>query len=90
MEELISVSLGLDRDNEKRQAAYRVLFRPELEREALTDIRLALNQGQPLGSGRFLDQVERMVGRRCEVRPRGRPRKQDVPDKAAAQQILGI
>ncbi len=70
-----AVYLGIDRNNEKRQAAYRALFRSELEHEALADIRLALNQEQPLGSGHFLDQVERMVGRRCEVRPRGRPRK---------------
>ena len=67
--------LGLASDAIERQAAYRALFRSELDHEALSDIRLALNQGQPLGKGRFLDQVERMVGRRCEVRPRGRPRK---------------
>ena len=67
--------LRLASDALERQAAYRALFRTELDHEALSDIRLALNQGQPLGKGRFLDQVERMVGRRCEVRPRGRPRK---------------
>ncbi len=74
------VYLALGADAEARQALYRSLFRSELEQEALADIRLALNQGQPLGSGRFLDQVERMVGRRCEVRQRGRPRKCDVPE----------
>lgn len=67
--------LDLDAGAVERQAAYRALFRSELDHEALSDIRLALNQGQPLGKGRFLDQVERIVGRRCEVRPRGRPRK---------------
>jgi len=40
--------LGLDKDAQERQAVYRALFRPELEQEALADIRLALNQGQPL------------------------------------------
>lgn len=78
--------LGLDKDAQDRQAVYRALFRPELEQEALADIRLALNQGQPLGNGRFLDQVERMLGRRCEVRPRGRPRKSDTSMKPAGQQ----
>ena len=74
-----------------RQAAYRALFRPELENEALADIRLALNQGQPLGKGRFLDQVEQMTGRRCEVRPRGRPRKREFLESSAdAQQALAI
>ena len=62
------------------------MFRSELDHEALGDIRLALNQGQPLGKARFLDQVERMVGRRCEVRPRGRPRKCETPDEPAAVQ----
>jgi putative transposase len=78
--------LGLDRDNEERQAAYRALFRTELEQESLSEIRLALNQGQPLGNGRFLDQIERMVGRRCEVRPRGRPRKMGAAITRAEQQ----
>lgn len=85
------VYLGLDRDNEEQQAAYRALFSQELEREALADIRLALNQGQPLGSARFLDQVERMAGRRCEVRPRGRPRKRELLESNAdEQQALAI
>jgi len=77
---------ALDNDAVKRQAAYRALFRSELDHEALADIRLALNQGQPLGKGRFLDQVENMLGRRCEVRPRGRPRRQQEPCDQQAQQ----
>jgi putative transposase len=80
------VYLGLDEDKDQRQAAYRALFQPGLENEVLTDIRLALNQGQPLGKGRFLEQVERMVGRRCEVRPRGRPRKRELLDSCAGEQ----
>ena len=73
--------LALDGDPANRQAVYRSLFRSELEHEALADIRLVLNQGQPLGKGRFVDQVERMSGRRCEVRPRGRPRKTKDPSE---------
>jgi putative transposase len=83
--------LGLDEDAQERQAAYRALFRPELDHEALADIRLALNQGQPLGKGRFIDQVENMLGRRCEVRPRGRPRKlKDPSESKGHQQALPI
>lgn len=74
--------LALDGDPLNRQAMYRFLFRSELEQEALADIRLALEQGQPLGKGRFIDQLERMIGRRCEVRPRGRPRKMVLLDEA--------
>jgi putative transposase len=51
------------------------MFRPELDEDAIGDIRLALNQGQPLGDSRFLDSIEKATGQRREVRPRGRPRK---------------
>ena len=78
--------LALDGDAANRQAVYRFLFRSELDREAVADIRLALEQGQPLGKGRFLDQIERMIGRRCEVRPRGRPRKMALPDEMQQKQ----
>ena len=81
-----AVYLALDADPDVRRSAYRALFRSELDHEALEDIRLALNQGQPLGKGRFLDQVERMVGRRCETRPRGRPRKRETSDELEAIQ----
>ncbi|MCE2989753.1 MAG: hypothetical protein LW838_06355, partial [Nitrosomonadaceae bacterium] len=57
-----------------RQAAYRALFRAELDADAIDDIRLALNQNQPVGSNRFHAQIERKLGERREARPRGRPR----------------
>jgi putative transposase len=67
------VFLALDRDGAERQAAYRALFRSELDEEALADIRLALSQGQPLGHGRFGDQICAATGiRRTQKRP-GRP-----------------
>ncbi|MDD5330927.1 MAG: transposase [Sulfuricella sp.] len=44
-------SLGLD--DESRRAAYRALFRSQLDDEAIGDIRLAIAQGQPLGNERF-------------------------------------
>ena len=80
------VYLALGTDAGARQAAYRSLLRSELDHEALADIHLALNQGQPLGKGKFLEQVERVVGRRCEVRPRGTPRKGETSDEPAAIQ----
>lgn len=67
------VFLTLDRDGVERQAAYRALFRSELDDEALADIRLALSQGQPLGQGRFGEQICVATGiRRTQKRP-GRP-----------------
>jgi putative transposase len=65
--------LALGADAAQRQAAYRALFRAHLSEAALADIRLALNQNQPLGGGRFLAQIERALGERREARPRGRP-----------------
>lgn len=52
-----------------------MLFRSELDHEAMADIRIALNQGQPLGGSRFIDSIELATGQRREVRPRGRPAK---------------
>jgi len=60
-----------------RLEAYRALFRHELDDEVIAGIRLALNQGQPFGNGRFLYTIERMTGQRREAKPRGRPRKID-------------
>ena len=66
-----------------RQAAYRGLFRSELDAEALADIRIALAQGQPLGSERFNEIMCAAVGvRRAQQRP-GRP-------KAKRDQIAGV
>lgn len=67
--------VGLGRTETARLAAYRALFRAELDTDAIGDIRMALNQGQPLGSSRFLATIERATGVRREVKPRGRPRK---------------
>ncbi len=81
------VYAGLDRDEAARLAAYRALFRSELDAEATGDIRLALNQGQPLGNSRFLDSIERALGQRREVKPRGRPSK-PVTEQAGSQRQL--
>lgn len=78
---------ALGRDQAGRCSAYRALFRPELDAAAIADIRLALNQGQPLGGSRFLDQIEWATGQRREVRPRGRPRKREAGTAAPEAQM---
>jgi putative transposase len=70
-----SLYLALDRNEEERCTAYRALFRGHLDGTAIDDIRLALNQGQPLGNSRFYAAIERITGIRREAKPRGRPRK---------------
>ncbi len=65
--------LGLGKEDGNRLAAYRALFRSELDGEALADIRLALSQCQPLGSDRFNEIMCAAAGvRRAQRRP-GRP-----------------
>ena len=83
--------LAMDRDETDRQAAYRSLFRSELDEEALADIRLALSQGQPLGHGRFSDKICAAAGvRRTQKRP-GRPAgKQGQPGDTETQGDFGF
>lgn len=69
------VYVRLGATDEERRFAYRALFRSELDSDAVADIRMAVNQGQPLGTSRFIAGIEKAIGQRREVRPRGRPRK---------------
>ncbi|MGH8589035.1 MAG: hypothetical protein ACREXX_06765 [Gammaproteobacteria bacterium] len=56
------VYLALGATDSARRVAYRSLFRPHLDPETLTDLRLALNPSQPLGNARFYTKVERLAG----------------------------
>lgn len=68
-----SIYLALASNAKERQATYRALFRAHLDQAALDDIRLSLNQSQPLGDCRFPDTMTRMLGERWQPKPRGRP-----------------
>ena len=74
---------ALGATSKERQSAYRALFRTQLDGEAINDIRLALNQSQPLGNERFYQHIEQMTGQRLEGKPRGRPRVAKVDGDAA-------
>ena len=80
---------GLGQTEADRLAAYRALFRPELDTDGIDDIRLALNQGQPLGNSRFIDSIELVTGQRRAVKPRGRPKK-TAPDTAGPQSRIAM
>ena len=69
--------LALGASHDERSAAYRALFRPHLDQDAINDIRLALNQNQPLGDSRFHATIHEMTGVRRAARPRGRPRAEE-------------
>ena len=71
-------SLGLD--GEARQAAYRDLFRNELEPAVVDSIRQATNGNFALGDTRFAAQVEAALGRRATRRVAGRRRTLPEPD----------
>jgi len=65
---------ALGQTDKSRQVAYRALFRAQLDGAAIDDIRLALNQNQPLGNSRFYARIEKATGGRREAQQRGRPR----------------
>jgi putative transposase len=68
--------LALGAYDDARRAAYCDLFRGALDDKPIADLRLALNQDQPIGNDRFYREIEAMTGQRRELRRRGRPRKQ--------------
>ena len=76
--------LALGITDNLRQATYRALFSAELDAAAIADIRLAINQNQVLGNGRFHRKIEQVSGERREARPRGRPKKSAGDDGGLA------
>lgn len=64
---------------EHRQAAYRELFRHELEPGLVDQIRAATNGNFLLGNARFAAEIEAALGRRVSPGTPGRPRKPLVP-----------
>jgi hypothetical protein len=61
------------RDSEERTAAYRSLFRPQLDAEAAIDIRQALQLGVPVGNDRYAEVICARAGVRRNSCKRGRP-----------------
>ena len=69
----IYAALGLDAQS--RQAAYRELFRCELDPGQVDEIRQATNGNYALGNSSFAEQVTAALGRRATPGKSGRPRK---------------
>ena len=67
--------LALGRGKEKQQAAYRELFRFQLDPGLIDEIRKATNGNYVLGSSRFQEQVAWALGRRVVRGQSGRPKK---------------
>lgn len=68
--------LALANSDLERQAAYRELFRSELEPGLLEAIRSATNGNFVLGNERFAAQIAHVLGRRVVRGKAGRPRKE--------------
>lgn len=71
--------LALGQDNASRAAAYRELFRYELEPGLVDDIRRATNGNYALGNANFAGQIAAALGRRVTPGKSGRPGKADEP-----------
>lgn len=70
---------ALGRRAPERQAAYRELFRDELDAGFVDGIRRATNGNFALGKERFLAEVTAALGRRATPGEPGRPRKRTEP-----------
>ena len=68
--------LALGSQEHERLAAYRELFRFELDCKQLEEIRTAVNGGFALGNERFKTEVAEMLGRRVQPGVSGRPKKE--------------
>jgi len=77
---------ALGRDALSRQAAYRELFRYELDPGLVDEIRRATNGNFVLGSDRFALQLSAALGRRVAPGLPGRLKKKDVESLA----LLGV
>lgn len=78
-------ALGLEATS--RRAAYRELFRHELEPGLVDQIRRATNGNFVLGNERFAAEVAAVVGRRALPGKSGRPRKVAVPESG---ELFGV
>jgi putative transposase len=72
--------LALGSDPPGRQAAYRELFRHELEPAMIDEIRRATNGNFLLGDSVFAEQIASALGRRVVPGKSGRPRKRPAPE----------
>ena len=73
-----AVYAGLGLNDTERQAAYRKLFRHELDPNMADEIRRVTHGGLALGSERFAQEVALLAGRRTQRGKAGRPFKQSA------------
>lgn len=75
-----SLYLALDADPGQREAAYRELFRYQLDPGVVDAIRQSTNGNFALGDSRFASEIAKILGRRVVPGASGRPRKEPAPE----------
>lgn len=64
---------ALGRDNAIRRAAYRALFKIQIDEEILSEVRDTLQKGWVLDGERFKAEIAALANRRTQRLPKGRP-----------------
>lgn len=67
--------LSLGKTNSDRQEAYRKLFKVQVSKDLLKEIRESTNRGLALGSSVFAEQIEKLTSSRVTKKRMGRPKK---------------
>lgn len=80
--------VALGDTTETRRAAYRALFRYQMEDAEIAEIRTSLNKGLAVGAERFKDQIETVMAR--SVRPGQAGRKKTVAGLNGEQESLNF
>lgn len=75
------IYIDLGRDEKERQANYRKWFKESIPCGEWDFIRKAVNKGGVFGNIQFKEKLERLTGRKLELRKRGRPEKTEKNNK---------
>jgi putative transposase len=67
--------LGLGTTSISREKTYRALFATELDEKLIHDIRTAASFSTPLGNNRFVEEIEKVTGKKAGQSKRGRPKR---------------
>ena len=70
-----SVYLRLGRTKSLRQSSYRALFDKALSNNLINEIQQTTQTGTPLGSEKFRNEIEELLGVKVGYSKRGRPKK---------------
>ena len=70
--------IDLGKDDKERQKNYRKWFKESIPPHEWDSIRKAINKGGIFGNSHFKERMEKLLGRRLDIRDRGRPKKEST------------